>query len=250
MSTAHNLCAVLQTQGSLASVASVETLESARSKSSESTASTETTYSNGSGNATLVGGAVGGALGALVLILIGVFWCRHSRGPPLTGQRPLVSHQPSSQPITPASHTFPTNSNYIGGPPVTNASQPGCHPQQLAPFTLSGGATAAGQTSLASQQFTSTQLNVNPRPQRAPVIQQDLYGGLAFGSLPAEESVDPRESHGNTLRGPTHSATAMTFPYSASEAFGAASSPPPPYSTAPTASEPPLPEKTGSSRPQ
>lgn len=241
-----------QTRISLLSVASVESERSiadASSRSLESAASTGTTYSNGSGKATLVGGVVGGVLGVLSLVLVGVVLYRRNRRASLTSQRPSLSQQPSSQPITPPSLIFPTNSNHIGGHPVTNAAQPGCHPRQLAPVTLSGGATTAGQTSFASQQFASTQPDVNPWTQRAPVIQQDIYGGQAFGSLPAGDSADPRGSHGNTHRGPTDSAAAMTFPYSASEAFGVAPSPPPRYSTAPPVYEPPVSEKTGSLRP-
>ena len=212
-----------------ASSRSSESLASARSKSSESATSTGTTYSNGSGNATLVGGAVGGVVGAIALVSIGIILCRRNKKARLIGQRPLFSQQSSSQPITPASLTFPTNSDYIGGPPVTNAAQPGWHPPLFTPFTLSGGATATGQTSPALQQYGS-----------APLIQQDNSGGPAFGSFPAEGSVDPRESYGNTPQGPTHSATPMAFPHSA---FGGASSPPPRYSTAPPPPETPMSEK-------
>ena len=192
-----------------ASSRSLESVASARSKSSESATSTGTTYSNGSGNATLVGGAVGGVLGAIALVLIGVFLCRRNRGARLTGRRPLFNQQPSSQPTTPASLTFPTNSNYIGGPPVTNTAQPEWHPPQFTPFTLSGGSTATDQISPALQQYASTPLAGNTW---APTIQQDNYGGPAFGSLPAEGSVDPRESYGNTLQGPTHSDPPYDFP--------------------------------------
>ena len=248
-----------QTRISVLSVASVErsiadassrlseSLASARSKSSESATSTGSAYSNSSGNATLVGGAVGGVLGAIALVSIGVILCRRYRRARLAGQRPLRSQKPSSQPINPAPLTFPTNSNYIGDPPVINAAQPRWCPDQLTPFTFSGGATAAGQISLALHQPASTPHDVNTRTQGAPVIQQDNYEGLTFRPLPAEGSVDPRESYDNTLRGPTRSMAPMTFPYSAYEAFEGVSTPPPRYSTAPPVSEPPLSENASNS---
>ena len=223
-----------QARISLQSEEASRSIADASSRSLESAASTGTTYSSGSGNATLVGGAVGGALGALVLVLIGVFLCRRNRGAPNTGQKPLFSQQPSSQPITPTSQTFPTDSNYTGGPPVNNAAQPGWGPQQFAPLTLSGGVAAAGQTSLASQKLDSTP----PWAQRASVTQQDIYVGRAFESLPAEGSVDPRGSYGNILRGLTHSDNRMSFPYSAAEAYRVVSSPPPRYSSAPPPESP------------
>ena len=232
--------ASVQSERSIAD-ASSRALESARSTSSESVASTGTTYSSGSSNATLVGGAVGGALGALALVLIGVVVVLYRRNrAPTTGRRPLFSQQPSSQPITPASQTFPKDSNYLGGPPVTDAAQPGWGPQQFAPFTLSGGASVAGQTSLASQQYGSTP----PWTRRASVIQQDIYGGLAFESLPADGSVDPTGSYGSAFQGSTHSPIPMSFPYSAAEAYRDVSSPPPRYSSAPPP-ESPESEKAG-----
>ena len=252
----------LQTRISVLSVASVEsersisdvssrTLESVTSALSKSSDSEASTGSNGSGSATLVGEEVGGVLGVISLVSIGVVLCvlcRRHRRARLATQQPLLSQQPSYHPITPTSLTFPTNSNYIGGPPVTNAAQPGWRPEQSAPFALSG-ATAVGQTSFTSHQFASTSLDVNTRTQGVSVIQQDNYGGLAFGSLPAEGSADPRESYGNTIRGPTHAAAPMTFPCSAFEALEGAPTPPPRYSTAPPVYEPLVSENTGSLQP-
>ena len=233
-----------------ASSRSSESLASARSKSSESAASTGTTDSNGSGNATLVGEVVGGVLGAIGFVAIGIVLCRRNMRARLTGQRPLFSQRPSSQPITPASPTFPTNSNYIGRPPVTNSAQPGSRPEQLAHFTSSGGATAVGQTNLAPHQSASTPLDVNTWTQRAPIIRQENNEGLAFGSVHAEGSVGPRQSYDNTPRGPTHSAAPMTLPYSVFEVFEGVATPPPRYSTVSPVSEPPVSENTGSVRPQ
>ena len=247
------ICGLFQARNSL-SVASVPTerpisdassrsflsVASARPKSSESAASTGNTNSNGngSGNAPLVGGVVGGVLGAVVLVLI-VLLYRRNRGAPPIGRRPFISQQPSSQPITPASLTFPMNSNDIGGSLVPNAAQSGWRPQQLGPLTLSGGPPAAGQTSIASQQYTSTRLNKWVR--RAPNTQQNHYGGPVFQSIPTESSVNPPVSYDNTLRGPTHyTAAPVTVPYSAPDVSGGAPSPPPRYSTAP-----PVPEKSG-----
>jgi len=187
---------------------------------------------------------VGGALVAIVLLLIGVLLCwrkllnRRKGGVPLTGRRPFFSQQPSSQPITPTSLTFPTNSNYIDGTPVTYATQSGWYPQQTTPLTLSGGASAAMQTSAAPQQSDSAPPAVNTWIQRAPVVQQDNYSGLAFQAPHAESSVDPRELYGNAVRGPAHSAAApMTVTNSASAPAGGASSPAPPYYFTPFESE-------------
>ena len=248
------ICGLFQARNSL-SVASVQTerpisdassrsllsVASARPKSSESTAVTGTANSDGNsngnsnGNASLVGGVVGGVLSAIVLFLIILLYWRNRRPPPI-GRRPFIGQQPSSQPITPASLTFSMNSNDIGGFPVTNAAQPGWRPQQLGPLTLSGGPHAAGQTSTASQQYTSTR--PNKLIQRAPDTQQNNYGGPAFQSLPAVGSVDPRGSYDITLRGPTHYAAApVTAPYAAPDAFEGAPSPPPRYCTAPPVSE-------------
>ena len=81
---------------------------------------------NNSNNVALVGGVVGGVLGATLLGLISfLLWRRTKRVPPPSsaGQQPFVQ-QPSPQPITPASPTFSTNSNYVGNSPFAYAAQP------------------------------------------------------------------------------------------------------------------------------
>jgi hypothetical protein len=197
----------VEAQRSISDVSSrsLESASSVRSKSSESAASTGTTYGKGNSNAALVGGAVGGALGAIMLGLIGVILWRRKRNAPAssTVRQPFFSQQPSSQPITPTSPAFSTNSNYIGGPPVTHAAQPGWYPQQPAPLTLSEGASAAGQTSTASQQSASTPLAIKTWVERAPVIHQENYGGSGSQSLPTQGSVNPRELYNNAVRGIT-----------------------------------------------
>lgn len=241
------ICGLFQTRISLsiadASSRSMESVASVRSQSSESATSTGTTYGNGNGNGPLVGGVVGGAIGVIVLGLIGVLlWRRKGPYASIPSQQPFIGQQPSSQPITPASQIFPVNLNYIGGPPVTYATQPGRHPQQVAPLTLLEGASTAGQTSTASQQPASTPLAVNMWIQRGPVIHQEDNGGLAGQFLPAEGAVDQIVLCSNGTRGPPHSLAApMEVPYSPSEASGGASSPAPPYSFTP-----PLPEKSRS----
>ena len=150
---------------SVASVASVETersrsLESVRSQSSSM--ATEAPYGTGnSNNVALVGGVVGGVLGAIVLGLFGILLWRRKRSSPApssAGQQSFFGQQPSSQPITPASPTFSTNTSYYGGPPVTYAPQPGWRPQQSTVLALQGGASPppGGQTSSASQRSASS----------------------------------------------------------------------------------------------
>ena len=142
-------------------------MESVRSKSSESVAATQNVYGNGGGssNAALVGGVVGGVLGAAVLSLFGIFLWRRNRAVPTapsvapsvapsSAQRPFFGQQPSSLPITPASQTFSMSSNHTGVPPVTYAPQVAWPPQQLAPVTLpeAAGPHTAGRSAPASQQ--------------------------------------------------------------------------------------------------
>jgi hypothetical protein len=153
----------------------------------------------------VLAGAVGGALGALVIVLIGIILWQRKKGartPPSAGQQQFFGQQPSSQPSTP---TSPTNSNYTGGPPVTYAAQAGWHPQQPTPFTLPAGA----RHSVAS-------LTGPPSWQSAPstygkptTIHQGNYGGYASQSHvshPAEGSVGTKGSHSDALQGSSYSA--------------------------------------------
>lgn len=150
-------------------------MESVRSKSSELAAATETTYGNGNGksnNLALVGGVVGGVLGAAALGLLGfLFWRRKggSPAPPSPAQQSFFGQQPSSQPITPASPTFSTNTSYLGGLPVTYTPQPVWHPQQSTVLAPQGGTSSpiGGQTSAASQQSASPPPG---RPGSAPAV--------------------------------------------------------------------------------
>jgi len=156
---------------SSSSVASVLSVESERSRSvlavesrSRSLSSAEhsrsiysNSNSNGDNNVALVGGVVGGVLGAAVICLVGIILLKRKRGAAASssaGQQPFHGQQSSSQPITPASPTFSTNSNYISTPPVTYAAYPGWYPQQPPVLMMPEGAgpPVAGQTSTASQQ--------------------------------------------------------------------------------------------------
>jgi len=163
------------------SVASVSaersrSLASVAAESSRSAAATE--YANGSGstNVALIGGAVGGALGAGVLVLVGVLLWRRKRGAPArstTGQQPFFGPSPSS-PITPTSQTFSANSNYHGGPPVTSAPQPGWNPQ-LSPVTQQGGPGSSRLSHPA--QSPSPPYSVNTWIDRPPTIHNENGGG-------------------------------------------------------------------------
>lgn len=104
------------------------------------------------------------------------------------------------------------------------------------PFDLFRGSSAAGQTGTSSQKSDPTPRTVNTWIQRATVIQQDNYRGLALQSPPAEGSADTRESHVNSVRRPTHPAASPVIVHDAT----GGPSPAPPYSFAP-----PVPEKAG-----
>ena len=167
-----------------------------------------------------MGGAVGGALGAVVIVLIVILVWRHKKGartPPSAGQ------QPSPQPVTP---TFSTNSNYTGGPPLTYAAPAVWHPQQPAVFTppQDVGSSVSGQTSPPSRQSA-------PSPYGRPnTIHQANYGGSTSQphvSHSTEGSVGPRESYSDAPQG--SSIPPMSAP-----------SPAPAYSFIP-----PVSEKTG-----
>ena len=235
------------------SLESVASVASVRSKSIESEASvaifgdsTTTTAattensnvnnnSNSNGNVALVGGAVGGALGATLLGLIGLLLWRRKRGtpdPPPASQRPFFGQQPSSQPITPASPTFSTNTGYLGGPPVTQSAQYGWAFQQ----SLSSVSPAVGQTSAASYQSASPPTAVNTWIERPPTIHQENYGGRTpqlnpSPSSPSDGPVDPRQLYSDALQMSTHSAVApVDVPSSSSGAPGNPSPPPAAYS--------------------
>jgi len=139
------------------SVASVLSVESERSQSvlsvesrSRSLSSAEhsryiynNSNSNGDGNVALVGGVVGGVLGAAVICLIGILLLKHKRGAAASssaGQQPFYGQQSPSQPITPARPRFSTNPNYIGAPPVTYAAYPGWYPQRPPVLVMPEGA--------------------------------------------------------------------------------------------------------------
>ena len=241
---------------SVASVASVEversrSLESVRSQSSSM--ATEAPYGTGnSNNVALIGGVVGGVVGVIVLGLFGIFWWKHKRGspvPPSATQQSFFGKQPSSQPITPASATFSTNTSYLSGPPVTYAPQPGWHLQQP---TVPQGARAGGQPSAASQQSAPLSHTVNTWIDRPSTIHQENYGGYASQSQyrgsqprlspssPAEAPVDPKELYSAAVRGSTHSILAPSNIPSSSEASGSA---PPAYPFAPPAPERAVPWK-------
>ena len=179
---------------SLASVASESSrsVESVRSKSSEAAQATQNAGDGGrNSNAALVGGVVGGVLGAAVLGLIGILVWRRNRAasnpPPVippsapsSAQRPFFSQQPSSQPITPASQTFSMNSTRNGAPPVTYAPQAAWNPQQPAPVTIPA---AAGSTAgYSAPGSPAPSYSVNTWIDRPPTINQGNYGGYASQS--------------------------------------------------------------------
>ena len=157
--------------------------------------------SNGNGNnnnVALVGGVVGGCLGATVLGLVGILlWRRRAA--------------PASQPITPATSTslaFSTDSNYTGGPPVTYAAQPGWHPQQSSRLSLPPGASApaAGHSSISSRQSGSPPPAVRMWVEGASTMRQGTHGRsasqtLSLSSAPTESPVDPRELYRDAIRG-------------------------------------------------
>jgi len=261
----RSLSSVAARQSSLESVASV------RSKSIESAASvasvegkqyttprlddspTATVYgndndnsnsnSNSNSNVALVGGVVGGVLGATVLGLIGFLLWKRTKGAPASppaGQQPFFGQPPSSQPITPASPTFSAHSHYFGGLPVTYAAQPGWNPQQLSALALPGAdSPTAGQPSTTSQQSAPPPVAVNTWIERPHTIHQEMDGRPAsqspsLPSSPTEGPVVPKELYGDAIRGSTYSVTAaMNVPSSAPGASG--SQPPyaPPYPPVP-----------------
>ena len=153
---------------------SLASIAAESSRSSASVAATQYANSSGGTNVALVGGAVGGALGAVVLILVGVLlWRRQRKAPPSAGQQPYYG-APSSQPITPASQTFSSNSNYHGSPPVTSAPQPGWNPQ-LSPVTQQGG-TGSPRLSHPAQS-PSPPYSVNTWTDRPPTVHNESWGG-------------------------------------------------------------------------
>ena len=206
--------------------------------------STSNINTNTNTNVALVGGAVGGVLGATVLGLVGILLWRRKKGAPASppaGQQPFTGQHPSSQPVTPASPTFSTNTSYLGGPPVTSAAQAGWHPQQSNTFGLVEGpsSSAAGRSGTASPQSASPQHTVNTWIERPPHLHQDAYGGLApqprpSPSSPAEGPVDPRELYSDALRASSYSVASPVNSVS-----GVSGSPPPTtaYSYAPPVSE-------------
>ena len=237
--------------------ASLDSVASILSKSSESEASAkhktptiedfpENTSGIGGGNGNnnnvaLVGGVVGGVLGSALLGLIVFFLmrrCKRVAPPSSAGQRPFVVQQPSSQFITPASPTFSTNSNYLGGPPVAHAVQSRFQSQQSSLLALPGATSpTAGRASIASQQSGSPPPAVKMWIESSPNIHQEAYGGTApqprsLPSAPPEGQVNPRDLYNDGLRGSTYSAAPpMNVPSSASGTW----SPPshaPPYSPA------------------
>jgi hypothetical protein len=166
--------------------------------------------SNSNNNVALVGGAVGGVLGATVLGLIGLFLWRRTRGAPTSppaGQQPFYGQQSSPQPVTPTSPTFSANSNYIGGPPVTFATPPGWNPQRSSLLAQSGaGASATDQASTRSQQ-PDPPLTVNTWVDRPPTNYQETYERPASlsRSVASEGPVDPRQLYSDALRGSAYS---------------------------------------------
>ena len=237
-----------------ASVASVEgkqyTTPPIDSPPSTTTAtSNDNSNGNGNNNTALVGGAVGGVLGATVIGLVGILLWRRNKGrpgSPPAGQQPFFGQQPSSQPITPASPAFSTNTGYLGGPPVTYATQPGWHPQQSI-VSQGAGSPAADQTSAASEQSASPPHAVNTWIDRPPTVHQESYGGYTSQSRmsppPAGGPVDPRELYSDALRGSTYSALAPPNIPSSSGASESMSMPTP--APAYPVFTPPAPEKAG-----
>jgi hypothetical protein len=184
--------------------------------------------SNRNNNVALVGGAVGGVLGATVLGLIGLFLWRRTRGAPASlpaGQQPFYGQQSSPQPVTPTSPTFSANSNSIVGPPVTFATPPGWNPQRSSLLALSGaGASATDQASTRSQQ-PDPPLTVNTWVDRPPTNYQETYGRPASlsRSVASEGPMDPRQLYSEALRGSTYSPVSpIDAPSSPSGAAGRA----------------------------
>jgi hypothetical protein len=239
----------------------MESVASARSKSIESEASvasaqgkgyttptfddqpttTATTtvayYSNDKPDtAPIVGGVVGGVLGAAVLGLICVLlWRRKNGAPPSpsTGQQLVFGQQHSSQPVTPASAAFSTNTNYIGGPPVTYAAQSGWQQDRLTPLALPEGAgsaaavyglpAAAGRAAPGSQGHDSPPPPVTAWIERSPITHQENHGdpsSQSHTSPLSEGSIGPRELHDGAIRGSTYSAIAPSDTSSAPWASG------------------------------
>ena len=155
---------------------------------------------NGNGNTNnnnvaLVGGVVGGCLGATVLGLVGVLLWRRRSAPASQSITPTT-------PATPATPAFSTNSNYMGGPPVTYAAQPGWHPQRSSLLSLPPGASPpAGQPSSPSPPPA-----VRMWVEGGPTMRQGTYGrpasqSLSLSSAPTESPVDPRELYRDAIRG-------------------------------------------------
>jgi hypothetical protein len=248
-------------QASLDSVASVssKSVESEASKNRTPTSTTTTaniaaTSDTGNGNSNnnvaLVGGVVGGVLGAAVLGLIGLLlWRRNKSTPPtlLAGQQSFIGQQPSSQPITPASMTFSTNSHYVSGPLVTHAAQPRSHPPQLSHLALPAAISpTAGQPSTASQESASSSPGIKMWVENPSTSHHESYGVSASQPRfsPSTEGpvnpreLNPRELYNDAIRGPTFSTAApVNVPSSASGTWN----PPnyaPPYSHAPRRQDP------------
>jgi len=204
----------------------------------------QVTTENTNTNVALVGGAVGGALGATLLGLIGVLLWRRKRRTPASSpdiQRPFFGQQLSSQPITPASPTFSTDTGYPSGPPVTHAAQYGWRFQQPLSSVLSEGAGApvVGRMSTASNQSALPTRAVNSWVERPPTIHQENYGeptpqSRASLSSPAEGPLDPRQFYSDALQGSAYSAVApVNVPPLTS---GGSGGPPPPAAAYPDVS--------------
>ena len=195
----------------------------------------------------LVGGVVGGVLGAALLGLIVFFFLRRTkRVAPSSpaGQRPFVVQQPSTQFITAASPTFSTDSNYLGGPPVTHAAQPRFHSQQSSLLALPGTTSlAAGRDSIISQQSGSPPPAVKMWVESSSNIHQEAYGGIApqpHSSPSTEGQVNPRDLYSEALRGSTYSAAPpINVPSSGSGTWN------PPSHAPPSASRKQDPDKFG-----
>jgi len=155
--------------------------------------------SNSNSNVALVGGVIGAFLGAAVLALIGVLLWRRTRGVPASSK--------SIHPDTSTSLAFSTNTNHIGGPPVTHAVQPGWYPKQSSFLSLpSTSVPAATQASITSRQSSSPPPAVKMWIEGPPTIHQETHRRLAsqsrsLASPPTGGPVDPRGLYRDAVRG-------------------------------------------------